>query len=138
MKWEYLLRDVPFQLFTDHRNLTFMNKSTSPKVKRWKMLVQEYDFKIAHAPGRNNQIADAFSRLIVNDPNNSVHVVAATYIDRIINNELMSVGSSPLVPNYEIIEKVHNEIAGHHGVDRTIDKLKILGHRWKQTFTICN
>ena len=62
-KWDHLLRDVKFTLQTDHKNLIYTNTSGSAKVKRWKMLIQEYDFRIEHIPGVANIVADAFSRL---------------------------------------------------------------------------
>lgn len=62
-KLEYLLRDVKFILQTDHKNLIYMNENGSPKVRRWKLLLQEYDFLIEHIAGKDNVIADAFSRL---------------------------------------------------------------------------
>ena len=61
-KWEHHLRDNKFTLYTDHRNLTFLNKDPSPKVQRWKIAVQEYSFDIAYIEGENNNIADCFSR----------------------------------------------------------------------------
>ena len=33
-KWEHHLRDVKFTLYTDHKNLTFLNKDPSPKIQR--------------------------------------------------------------------------------------------------------
>ena len=62
-KWEYLLRDRHFKLYTDHENLTYLDAGTSPKVYRWKLEVQEYDFEILPIKGENNIVADAFSRL---------------------------------------------------------------------------
>ena len=54
---------MKFTLFTDHRNLTFLDKDPSPKVQRWRIAVQEYDFDIAFIEGEKNVIADGFSRL---------------------------------------------------------------------------
>ena len=61
-KWEHHLQDNKFTLFTDHKNLTYLNKDPSPKVMRWKVAVQEYDFSIAYIEGSKNVIADGFSR----------------------------------------------------------------------------
>ena len=59
----YLLRDVSFTIQTDHKNLTFLNMDGSAKVKRWKMEIQEYDFRVEHIAGVDNHIADTLSRL---------------------------------------------------------------------------
>ena len=63
-KFEHLIRDIHFTLRTDHRNLTYINESISPKVRRWKLLVQENDFDIEFIKGLDNIIGDAFSRLV--------------------------------------------------------------------------
>jgi len=62
-KLEHLLRDVKFVLQTDHKNLVYVNCGASPKVKRWKLALQEYNFDIEHIAGKLNVVADAFSRL---------------------------------------------------------------------------
>jgi len=65
-KWEHLLRDVHFTILTDHRNLKYLNTNT-PKVVRWKLAIQDYDFTVQHIDGTANVVADAFSRLCNND-----------------------------------------------------------------------
>jgi hypothetical protein len=52
-----------FILETDHANLVWIEKSTVPKIVRWRMFLQSYDFLIRHIPGKQNIIADFFSRL---------------------------------------------------------------------------
>ena len=65
-KWDHLLRDVKFTLQTDHENLTYINFEGTPKVRRWKLLIQEYDFILDFIKGEKNIIADAGSRLCEN------------------------------------------------------------------------
>ncbi len=59
----YLIRDIHFTLKTDHKNLIYINTEGSPKVKRWKLQIQEFDFDIEHVAGVDNVVADSFSRL---------------------------------------------------------------------------
>ena len=61
-KLSYLLRDVKFKLHTDHENLTYIRDTGSPKVIGWKCLVQEYDFDQAWVKGKENVLADFWSR----------------------------------------------------------------------------
>ena len=61
-KWEHPLRDREFVLQTDHKNLAYVNYEGTAKVKRWKMLIQEFRFLIEYLPGPENVVADAMSR----------------------------------------------------------------------------
>ncbi|GKT26750.1 hypothetical protein ADUPG1_013469, partial [Aduncisulcus paluster] len=59
---EGYLRGHRFELQTDHRNLLYMEKSESPKIVRWRLLMQEFDYELSHIPGRDNVPADFMSR----------------------------------------------------------------------------
>ena len=59
---EHVLRGHQFQVQTDHRNLVYIYKSQVPKLLRWKLRMQEFDFTIQHVPGKDNVIADYLSR----------------------------------------------------------------------------
>jgi hypothetical protein len=63
-KFADLLLGVPFVLRTDHRNLLYLNEAGSAMVTRWKIEIQNYNFRIEHIPGVENIPADVFSRLI--------------------------------------------------------------------------
>ena len=52
-----------FILETDHRNLQWLERATAPKVIRWRLRLQEFDYEIHHIPGRDNIVADTLSRL---------------------------------------------------------------------------
>lgn len=114
-KFEYLLRDRYFILRTDHKNLTYINMEGSPKVKRWKLAIQEYDFDIEHIAGVDNIAADAFSRLCP-----------------LSSEEMLCTMSEFRIPKdkYKIIATVHNSNAGHHGVERTLAKLQAQNNTW--------
>ena len=89
----------------------------SPKIKRWKLALQEFNFDIEHVPGKDNIIADAFSRLC-----------AMHHSDLEIAENLCLLDEEDIRINqleYENIQKVHNLIVGHAGVERTLDALKI-------------
>ena len=50
-KWSYLLLDRVFTLMTDHANLTYLKSSSDPKVLRWMVSIQEFDFRTRHIRG---------------------------------------------------------------------------------------
>jgi hypothetical protein len=62
-KWRHLLLDRPFVLQTDCRNLSFLDKESDSKVLRWLTTFQEYEFEVQHVAGKDNFVADSFSRL---------------------------------------------------------------------------
>ncbi len=58
-KWRHLLLDRKFKLMTDLANLIYLKDSSDPKVLRWMVSIQEYDFDVQHIKGVDNKIADA-------------------------------------------------------------------------------
>ena len=117
LKWEYLLRDAKFTLFTDHKNLVYLNMEGSPKVKRWKLAIQEFDFDIVHIAGEMNDLADRLSRACLSTKEQAV--ASLTMTSRIPTDK------------YKLISAVHNSTAGHLGVENTLRKLKMKGTTWK-------
>ena len=53
-----------FTIRTDHNNLIFLNNAGSKKVLNWKLSIQHLDFVIEHIKGKDNIVADLFSRLV--------------------------------------------------------------------------
>ncbi len=62
---DYLLRYKPFYLETDHANLLWMFKATSPIIVRWRIALQKYPILgIIHRPGKlMKYTADFLSRI---------------------------------------------------------------------------
>ena len=54
-----------FQIFSDHKPLQYIfnNERCSPKVLRWKLQLQEYNFEVRYCKGVDNKVADCLSRL---------------------------------------------------------------------------
>ncbi|KAF4700210.1 hypothetical protein FOZ62_000575, partial [Perkinsus olseni] len=50
-------------VYTDHKPLTFMATSTTPKVQRWMLSLCQYEFTVKYRPGKENVVADALSRI---------------------------------------------------------------------------
>ena len=124
-KLEHLLRDVHFVLKTDHKNLTYVNFGNSAKIMRWKLMIQEYDFDIEHVAGEENDIADAFSRLVAMPRHKDIDEVLAH----------ANVIKYVPVDKHAIISKFHNTNVGHFGVTSTIRRLQEAGHsttQWPQ------
>jgi hypothetical protein len=63
-----------FVVENDHRNLQWLEASVIPKIVRWRLQLQEFDFMIRHIPGKQQLVADYFSRL---------HLIALDSISRV-------------------------------------------------------
>ena len=61
-KFRTYVMAAPFEVYTDHENLRWMNKCTSGKVQRWALKLQQYDLQIKHISGEQNVVADWLSR----------------------------------------------------------------------------
>ena len=64
-KFHYLLRDIEFELRTDHQNLIYINDNalSSNKVMCWKLEIQQYNMRVKHVVGKENLVADVWSRM---------------------------------------------------------------------------
>ena len=113
-KLDYLLRDVKFVLRTDHKNLTYLKTDIDPKVRRWKLAIQEYNCSVEYIKGEDNVVADAMSRLCVLDEevNDEVEVLALLEEVRLTREE------------YKALSQVHNSQVGHWGVENTLKRVK--------------
>jgi len=152
-EWEYLLKDIHFTIMTDHKNLVYINDSGAPKVKRWKLLIQGYTFDIVHVPGKDNVVADLLSRLcllyelipeegVEELQTQHIFSINSSYLEQCDKDEAweeLPVGRVFMTPIcamcdtslqqdvYDEIKAVHNSLAGHSGVKRTLAKLKKRG-----------
>lgn len=64
VKFRVYLMGRRFNIVTDHQALVFLNKTQflGARLSRWSLLLQEYDFQITHCTGKENIVADFFSR----------------------------------------------------------------------------
>ena len=122
----------------------------SPKVLRWKLDIQQFNFSIAHIKGEDNIVADQFSRQCERE---DIEYCASldpeeSYLDYLLppsEDASMNIDGDYLgielaafeeeitkIPEkaYKAISQVHNSIAGHHGVDKTMLKLTRLDNKW--------
>ena len=66
-EYKNILLGYPIIVFTDHKNNTFNGLKASDRVLRWLLLLEEYGVTFECLPGKKNVVADALSRLDIDD-----------------------------------------------------------------------
>lgn len=63
-RWRIYLLGRSFVIHTDNKAITYINtcRLLSPRISRWALALNEFDFVVEHVPAGENQIADALSR----------------------------------------------------------------------------
>jgi hypothetical protein len=148
-KLSYYLLGKDFVIETDHNNLLWMEASTVPKIIRWRIYLQTYNFKIRHISGKKNLVADWLSRLYdedtdiyevhhlrqlctdeLDDVMSTLHpflISQRSYSSPIFLNAVSSVSSGtktlPTITQLDAFHSVHNAKVGHVGTKLTWSRL---------------
>ena len=83
------------------------------------MALQELEYTIGYIPGKQNEIADAMSRLCINRMLPKTGITAAILTLKPMTTE-----------QYNLIAACHNTIVGHGGVQRTLRNVKKTNNIW--------
>jgi hypothetical protein len=102
----------PFVVECDHRNLSYIQSSQTPKVVRWGLDLQAYDFVIRHISGNSNVVADHLSRFFMRKGDASSFTSTSDNLAPIPQEVLWA------------FSQTHNSRVGHHGTEGTVEKLK--------------
>jgi len=72
-KFRHYVYGQKFKVITDHNALKWLmsGKLNNPKLERWALKLQGYNFEIEHRPGKNHNNVDPLSRL----ENHQIHVI---------------------------------------------------------------
>ena len=66
-KFAEYFQGYPVTVQSDHKNLSWVKRSAMPQLTRWRIRLQDFDFKIEYIPGPLNVCSDGLSRLEVDD-----------------------------------------------------------------------
>lgn len=144
-----------FTVITDHKPLTYLYSISNPcsMLIRWRLELDEYTFDIKYRPGKQNQNADALSRIEIPPTNSSVNVVTRSHSKTdnscesnpstscSTRSQLLSEKNQNIISEFSshhkivklstdseiehIIKDFHEStLGGHQGVIRTFNRLK--------------
>ena len=119
-----LLFGKQFIVETDHNNLRWMESSSAPKIIRWRLALQEFDFRIIHIKGKDNEVADHFSRMcvIMSQLRHRETLLVLTRSQRLAQDATSAttqVISTSIPPAQIAFNAIHNDRNGHHGASRS-------------------
>ena len=101
-----------FILRTDHRPLTFINTSKSPKCARWSLELADYQYELEYVKGQDNTVSDALSRAPIFDNEIDLPVLAITR------------SKSAVIAREDMIRKAHE--IGHFAAARTLELARLV------------
>ena len=121
--FSYYLQYKPFILETDHNNLLWIEASLVPKVIRWRVYLQSFNFLLRHIPGKQNTVADWLSRADVIS-----HVL---FFLCHAADETVDIAQNGQSTPEDILKTVHGGRMGHFGSRKTWKLLNEFypGHR---------
>ena len=153
-KWASRLLGHKFTILTDHKNILQLNKAEAPKIVRWRLQMQQFNYTVLHVPGESQRhaIVDCLSRLHGPLPATpaSVNLVktrskaeereeqclarrlenkpdeAVQVQAQIVEERSLKKGKdTELTPEIvNLIKKYHNAVAGHVGENKTMERLR--------------
>lgn len=84
------------KIFTDHQFLTYAlsQKNNNSKMKRWKAILEEYNYELHYKPGKSNVVADALSRSPQFSQVNSLS--ASQHSDQTSSHDLVPAVETPI------------------------------------------
>jgi hypothetical protein len=113
-----------FLIRTDHQPLQWLRNLKEPNAKltRWRLALEEYDYRIEYVPGKSNQVADALSRISLPQNENFVNeeIIETVEIENrneaedsdceTVHSQLSSDEANGIAPPNSAINKETNQI----------------------------
>ena len=114
--WSDYLIGHPVEVESDHRNLLWMFRSQSPKIIRWRLRLQEFNFSIRHVPGKDNVVADGLSRVHRMPTAANCASIGSMASLSVLLATNVSQAEQIFIPDkstLELIANFHNDVKGH-------------------------
>ncbi|MFO0089965.1 MAG: Ty3/Gypsy family RNase HI domain-containing protein, partial [bacterium] len=120
-----MLFGMKLNIFTDHENLTF--NSSNWRIKRWRLLMEEFDYKLKYIPEKENKIADAMSRMKTMCDEDSCYTHDMFYSD------LHDADVNDITPNISFLDNFLGENTNIFNYDCPLEYKVISNHQQHDT-----
>ena len=100
---------------TDHKNLTYA-KFNSDRVMRWRLYIEEYTPDLQYIPGTKNVVADALSRLEIDETSPNLELASIEEV----NSHLYCLGQEEV--GDEVYPLSYQQIGAAHATDQQLHK----------------
>ena len=143
--WEHYLLGHEFEVETDHKNILWLYRSNVPKILRWRLRLQEFDFSVRHLSGVKNVVADGLSRLVGEPKPQARWACSVTQVLSELQGRRRQVrwaaslnadtsksepGKKTFPLSKELLKEIetcHNEIVGHKGIRSVERRMRAAG-----------
>jgi len=113
----YLIGE-PCKIFTDHKSLKyiFTQRELNMRQRRWLELIKDYDLEIAYTEGKANKVADALSRKVVHNIQDSMSLPLELHreferlnLEVVIHGSLSAISFEPEIIQEIKVKQVNDE-----------------------------
>ena len=119
MRFAHHLKHVPFHIHTDHANLRYIKENSAPKIVRWFLRLQQFQFWLDHIPRGQNVVADSLAGA-------ADHKDVQCGLSQIEPKKHFDWSREPLPKAIRVeIAKVHNSFYGHMGGRKTLARVHL-------------
>jgi len=122
-----------FRIVTDHKPLIWLFNVNDPgsRLIRWRLKLEEHNYKIVHKAGRANANTDALSRNVKRDDDEMKRDRLVLTLEKEEDNADKDARIYTEDEKKKILYEYHDAPIGRHqGIERTTNRIRLM-HNWK-------
>ncbi|MGL5900688.1 MAG: RNase H-like domain-containing protein, partial [Lactobacillaceae bacterium] len=127
--FEKIIQGNYVEIYTDSANCTRDSKVKTTRINRWKILMNEFNYKIYHIKGKDNAVADQLSRCFSlkakEDYTDYMEAINKSALKDTNGNYMLNKNRVIIQPNkYLSLMRTIHDLSGHKGISTMFNNLK--------------